>query len=229
MKRVVSIGLVLSLCVLLGATGIGYAQQEQQTKPKVETRAQKQKQQQDKTKQPPARPRQPQDKKSQPPARSRQPQDKTKPPPARPRQPQAQQRRTLPQQRAQEVEQRRVWQEHRARNWASERRTWQQRGGYKGYRVPEAYYRSHYGRDHWFRVYTLPFVYVSGYPRFQYGGYWFMVVDPVPEVPGSRVVPERRCLHRGLRGRILPVQPEASRWRRGHQHRVLGVGSFRPS
>ncbi|HVC21338.1 MAG TPA: hypothetical protein VNE16_14785, partial [Vicinamibacterales bacterium] len=94
-------------------------------------------------------------------------------------------RRTPQQQRAQQVEQRRVWQQHRARNWNSQHRTWQQRGGYRGYRLPDSYFRSHYGPNHWFRIYTLPFMYVSGYPRFQYGGYWFSVVDPIPEYWGN--------------------------------------------
>ncbi|MHB8754345.1 MAG: hypothetical protein ACYC92_05225 [Candidatus Acidiferrales bacterium] len=83
------------------------------------------------------------------------------------------------------MEQRGIWQQRRARNWQSEHRTWQQRGGYNGYRIPDSYYRSHYGQGHAFRVYSLPFMVVGGDPRFQYGGYWFTVVDPVPEYWGS--------------------------------------------
>ncbi len=92
-----------------------------------------------------------------------------------------QQRRTAPQQRAQEVEQQRTWPQLRARNWKAEPRTWQERGGYTGQLIPASYFGSHYGPNHWFRVYSLPFTYVSGYPRFQLGGYWFSVVDPIPE------------------------------------------------
>ncbi len=78
-------------------------------------------------------------------------------------------------------EQRAVWQEHRAHNWQSEHRTWQQRGGYNGYRIPEDRYRGYFGPDHAFRIYSYPVMVIGGYPRFQYGGFWFSIVDPWPE------------------------------------------------
>lgn len=81
----------------------------------------------------------------------------------------------------QEGEQRVVWEQHRARNWQSEHRTWQQRGGYNGYRIPQDHYRGYFGRDHRFRIQSLPLLVIGGYPRFQYGGYWFSLVDPWPE------------------------------------------------
>jgi hypothetical protein len=81
----------------------------------------------------------------------------------------------------QESEQRVTWQQDRAHNWRSEHRTWQQRGGYDGYRIPDDRFRGYFGREHGFRVYSLPVVVVGGYPRFQYGGYWFSLVDPWPE------------------------------------------------
>jgi hypothetical protein len=74
-----------------------------------------------------------------------------------------------------------AWQGDRARSWKSEHRTWQQRGGYNGYRIPDDRFRSHYGRDHGFRIYSLPVRYVGGHRRFQYGGYWFGLIDPWPE------------------------------------------------
>lgn len=74
-----------------------------------------------------------------------------------------------------------TWQEHRAQSWQSDHRTWQQRGGYYGYRIPDARYRRYFGRDHGFRIHGLPFLVVGGYPRFQYQGYWFSPVDPWPE------------------------------------------------
>lgn len=73
-----------------------------------------------------------------------------------------------------------AWQQHRAQNWQSEHRTWQQRGGYSGYRIPDDRFRGKFGRDHAFRIQGLPFMVVGGYPRFQYGGYWLSVVDPWP-------------------------------------------------
>jgi len=74
-----------------------------------------------------------------------------------------------------------AWQGDRAHSWQSEHRTWQQRGGYNGYRVPEDRFRGYYGQDHGFRIYSLPVRYVGGHRRFQYGGYWFGLIDPWPE------------------------------------------------
>jgi hypothetical protein len=73
-----------------------------------------------------------------------------------------------------------AWQSHRAQNWASEHRTWQQRGGYRGYRIPEARYSVYFGPSHVFPIYSVPLTVVGGYPRFQYQGFWFTVVDPWP-------------------------------------------------
>jgi len=69
----------------------------------------------------------------------------------------------------------------RAGNWNSDPRTWGQRGGYNGYRVPDARFHAYFGRDHFFRIGGLPLVFVGGYPRFQYDGYWVTFVDPWPE------------------------------------------------
>lgn len=92
-----------------------------------------------------------------------------------------QQQRTQQQIRDQQRLQQRTWNEHRAHQWERQHRTWTQRGGYNGYRIPDLFYRSHYGPGHWFRIYDLPFMVVGGLPRFQYGGYWFSMVDPFPE------------------------------------------------
>jgi hypothetical protein len=69
----------------------------------------------------------------------------------------------------------------RAKSWESEHRSWRQRGGYNGYRVPEDRFRLYFGGNHFFRISRLPMVYVGGYPRFQYDGYWVTFVDPWPE------------------------------------------------
>ncbi len=73
-----------------------------------------------------------------------------------------------------------AWQQHRAGNWQSDHRTWQQRGGYNGYRIPDNRFSSYFGPDHGFRIEGLPFMVVGGFPRFQYQGYWLSVVDPWP-------------------------------------------------
>jgi hypothetical protein len=90
--------------------------------------------------------------------------------------------RQSPQEQHQQAhEQQAAWQQDRAHNWQSEHRTWQQRGGYNGYRIPEDRYHSYFGPSHGFRIYSEPVVIVGGFPRFQYQGFWFGFVDPWPE------------------------------------------------
>jgi hypothetical protein len=78
-----------------------------------------------------------------------------------------------------------TWQQHRSQRWESDHRSWRQRGGYHGYRVPDDRFRLYFGPDHVFRIYGLPFMVYRGYPRFQYGGYWITAVDPWPEYWGN--------------------------------------------
>jgi len=73
----------------------------------------------------------------------------------------------------------------RDRHWDADHRNWQQRGGYRGYRIPDDRFRGYFGPEHGFRVHGLPFLVVGGYPRFQYGGYWVSAVDPWPEYWGD--------------------------------------------
>jgi len=72
--------------------------------------------------------------------------------------------------------------ESRAKSWDHDHHTWAQRGGYNGYRIPDNRFRTYWGRDHYFRIYSLPMVFVGGYPRFRYDGYWVTFVDPWPEM-----------------------------------------------
>ena len=74
-----------------------------------------------------------------------------------------------------------AWQQHRARSWESDHQSWQQRGGYQGYRVPDARFRRYFGPQHAFRVNRYPFSVVGGAPTFRYRGYRVTVVDPWPE------------------------------------------------
>jgi hypothetical protein len=100
--------------------------------------------------------------------------------------PQKQIERSPEQTHDQQRTQNRAWQERRANHWEYERRTWRQRGGYTAYVIPEDYFRSHYGLSNQFRIYSLPFIYEGGNPRFQYGGLWFTMLDPCPEFWGGR-------------------------------------------
>jgi hypothetical protein len=67
----------------------------------------------------------------------------------------------------------------RSQNWSSDHRSWAQRGGYGGYYIPQAAFSVSFGSQHFFRIGVLPVMYM-GYPRFSYGGYSFLMVDPWP-------------------------------------------------
>lgn len=179
-----SVGLIRMLVLLLlGTVGPTYAQQEQQQedkrqkqeqppKPEKQQEAKPQKQDEQQTKgQQGQEKKQKQENKS---ARQEQQQE------AKP-QKQEQANRPSQQQHGQPGEQQAAWEGHRANDWKSEHRDWNQRGGYNGYRIPEDRYRGYFGPSHAFRIYSYPVVVVGGYPRFQYGGFWFSVVDPWPE------------------------------------------------
>ena len=66
-------------------------------------------------------------------------------------------------------------------SWQTDHHTWQQRGGYNGYRVPDDRFRQYFGTGHFFHIGSLPLLFVGGYPRFQYDGYWVTLMDPWPE------------------------------------------------
>ena len=85
----------------------------------------------------------------------------------------------------QQSQQRNDWQQHRASNFESQRQSWSQRGGYRGERVPDVNFRRNFGRQHSFRISGLPYMEVGGRSRFQYGGYWFSMMDPYPEYWGA--------------------------------------------
>jgi hypothetical protein len=73
-----------------------------------------------------------------------------------------------------------TWQGDRAQRWTSDHRTWAQRGGYGGSYIPQASFNLNFGDAHFFRLTGQP-VMDMGYPRFEYRGYSFLLVDPYPE------------------------------------------------
>jgi hypothetical protein len=162
---------VLSLA--LGAAAPAYAQQDDHAQQEDKHAQQDDKKmQQDK-------PAQQEDKHAQQQDEKKMQQDK----PAQQEDKHAQQQRGNEQpQRTQEQQhvQQTAWKEHSSQHWDSDHRTWQQRGGYHGYRIPDERFRGYFGPEHEFRIYGLPFLVVGGYPRFQYSGYWFSPVDPWP-------------------------------------------------
>ncbi len=72
-----------------------------------------------------------------------------------------------------------TWQQTQSQNWATDHRTWAQRGGYGGYYVPQASFSLYFGRQHYFHIGALPSIYM-GYPRFEYQGFSFLLLDPWP-------------------------------------------------
>jgi hypothetical protein len=72
------------------------------------------------------------------------------------------------------------WENSRAQRWQTEHRTWAQRGGYGGSYIPQSRFALYFGSGHGFRLSTRPVMYL-GYPRFEYSGFSFLMVDPWPE------------------------------------------------
>jgi len=207
--KVIGITSTAILSLLLGIAAPAYAQQEQhgekqdhpeqqqskheQAKPKQQHARQQQRQEQNKQQQHAQQQQRQEQNKQQQHAQRQQRQEQNKQQQhaqQQQRQEQNKQQQHAQQQRGNEQpqrtqEQQRVqqsaWQQHRSQRWDSDHRTWQQRGGYHGYRIPDDRFRGYFGQDHGFRIYGLPFLVVGGYPRFQYEGYWFSLVDPWPE------------------------------------------------
>ena len=86
--------------------------------------------------------------------------------------------------RPQENRQEREQQERGQQERGQQERAAQERGmehgrpAGKSARIPEDRFRQHFGRQHTV-VINRPVV-VEGQPRFQYGGYWFVISDPWP-------------------------------------------------
>ena len=77
----------------------------------------------------------------------------------------------------------RSFQHFSSRNWETDHRTWSQRGGYRGYYIPQTRFYTSFGRQNYFRIGQPDFY--DGYPRFQYGGFGFRIMDRWPEYWGS--------------------------------------------
>jgi len=182
---------IAALLLFLATIAPAYAQREQQEEPKKE---QSKPQQAAPRQEPAGKPaQQPQQRQEAKPAQQKQPQPASKPAP-RPQQAyggvyHAGVKPTAPTnggvhpsgvpQHAGQV--RSGFTQSRAGLWNSDHRTWQQRGGYNGYRIPDDRFRLYFGASHFFRISGLPLLFVGGYPRFQYDGYWVTFVDPWPE------------------------------------------------
>jgi hypothetical protein len=83
------------------------------------------------------------------------------------------------------AEQQGVWPRYRAQAWNTQHRTWAQRGGYGGYRIPSASFGIYFGRPHRFHLSSYQIRVVGEYPEFYADGFWFTVMDPVPEYWGD--------------------------------------------
>ena len=197
--KIIGITSTSVLALLLASTSV-FAQQEQksekqdQSEQKQSKHEQAKPEQQHSQKQQPQKQKQDENKQAQQHAQQQEKQDQNKAQQQAQQQQKHEQNKQAQQQRGNQQpqrtqEQQRVqqasWQQHRSQNWDSDHRTWQQRGGYHGYRIPDDRFRGYFGPDHGFRIYGLPFLVVGGYPRFQYEGYWISLVDPWPEYWGD--------------------------------------------
>jgi hypothetical protein len=166
-------------------------QRAQQEKPKQEPQ---QRAQQEKPKQQPQQRAQQEKAKQEPQQRAPQEKAKQEPQQRAQRPAQTQQARQQPQRTEQQARswqqqkgwaQKGAWQGHstfqqsRSQNWSSDHRTWAQRGGYGGYIIPQDRFGLYFGSGHFFRLGGLPVMYL-GYPRFSYGGFSFLMIDPWP-------------------------------------------------
>lgn len=176
--KVIGIASTAMLYLLLGIAAPAYAQHEQQGGKQGHPKQQQSKHEQAKPEPKHAQQQRKSDRARQQPqhAQQQQRQDQNKQP-----QRAKQQRGNAQPQHTQQRGEQSAWQQHRARSWHSDHRTWQQRGGYQGYRIPDDRFRGYFGPEHGFRIHGRPFLVVGGYPRFQYEGYWISLVDPWPE------------------------------------------------
>lgn len=194
--RAITVGGTAILSVLLGITAPAYAGQEHGGEKQAQSRPQQSSHAQASPEQRHAQPQHaqqaPRQAQSRPAQQHAQPSQRTQQQPqaaqnSKPQQQPSRQAQSKPQQRTQDQHraQQSAWQQHRAGNWQTDHRTWQQRGGYNGFRIPNDRFRGSFGEGHGFRIGTLPFLMEGGFPRFQYGGYWFSVVDPWPAYWGD--------------------------------------------
>ena len=191
-----SVTSTVALCLLFGTIVPSYAQRDQQNEKRGKSETQQGKRQQAA---PPAQKQRAQGQPQQQPERQQraqqpeQQQQRAQQPRAqRPQQARQQQQPQRTRQQAVAWQQQRGWvqkggrqgysnwQQGRAQQWDREHRTWLQRGGYGGYYIPQASFSLSFGNQHWFRMYSRPTMYM-GYPRFLYGGYSFLLLDPWPE------------------------------------------------
>ena len=71
-----------------------------------------------------------------------------------------------------------VQEQNAARGGAAGRARGAARSQAAGGRIPEDRFRANFGREHTFHI-GRPVI-VEGAPRFQYGGYWFVIAQPWP-------------------------------------------------
>ncbi len=153
-------------------------QAKQQSEPKQQPKEQQAKQQSQPKQQPKEQQAKQQGQPKQQPKEQQQAKQQSQPK----QQQHAQQGKQQPVQHTQEQQhaQQAAWQGHQSQNWQSDHRTWQQRGGYHGYRIPDNRYNGYFGPNYAFVIYSQPYQVVGGFPQFQYSGYWFTLVDPWP-------------------------------------------------
>ncbi len=84
-------------------------------------------------------------------------------------------------QTAEQLRQRGEIGQQRATHFDKEHQTWEQRGGYKGARMPEEEFSKSFGKSHTFRMAEVPFRNNGGLLRFEYADHWMTMMDRYPE------------------------------------------------
>jgi flagellar motor protein MotB len=162
MKRINVLGAAL-LALLMAGTGSVFAQEEEKAPPQAEPAAK--------------------------PAPERPQQEKPEPQPEQPevKPPQQQEKRDRQEQRQEQkqeqkddkqVQKEQQKDEKQSKDEKKDAKTVKQETVPRGGHIPDDQFRSHFGRQHTFRI-SRPVI-VEGSPRFQYAGYTFVVVDPWP-------------------------------------------------
>ncbi len=165
------------LFLFLGATASVFAQQDDRDKPAAEPAAREgQAAPQDEKREPDAKPAQENDKRTQ--QDDKQVQDQNKDAKDQEKREQKDDKQTQEQDKQQQKDLTHAQQNDKNNPQARPEQNAHQAGGNSGSRIPDDKFRAHFGQQHHFRM-SRPTV-VNGQPRFQYGGYWFVIANPWP-------------------------------------------------
>jgi len=165
------------LFLFLGVTASVFAQQDDREKPATEPAAREgQTAPPDEKRAPEAKPAQENEKQTQ--REDKQVQEQNKDAKDQEKRDQKDDKQAQDQEKQQQKDLKQAQQDNKSNPQARPAQNAHQSGGNSGGRIPDDKFRAHFGQQHHFRI-SRPTV-VSGQPRFQYGGYWFVIANPWP-------------------------------------------------